>query len=128
VDLPDSCDPNAGGADCPGVCVYDASQPFCGGIAGPHCPQEWVCVDLPGDECDPASGGADCFGVCLPQPRPCGEICGGFAGIPCTDPNEFCKLPVGQCCCDFFGVCTPMPQGCPTVWDPVCGCDGHVRE
>ena len=50
--------------------------------------------------------------------------CGGIAGIPCADPEEFCKLPQGHCCCDFFGFCTPVPTGCPDVWNPVCGCDG----
>jgi len=51
------------------------------------------------------------------------EVCGGFAGIPCPE-GEFCKLPVGHCCCDFFGICTPIPAACPDVWAPVCGCDG----
>jgi len=53
-----------------------------------------------------------------------GEACGGIAGIPCTNSNEFCKLPIGHCCCDFMGMCVPMPTACPDVWDPVCGCDG----
>ena len=55
-----------------------------------------------------------------------GRVCGGIAGIPCDD-GEFCKLPVGDCCCDFFGVCTPIPdirEACVDVSDPVCGCDG----
>ena len=124
VDIPDSCDPNSGGADCPGVCVINQNEPFCGGIAGPHCPAGYTCVDLPTDECDPSQGGADCFGVCVEDAPPCGEVCGGFAGIPCDDPNEFCKLPEGHCCCDFTGTCTPIPQACPDVWIPVCGCDG----
>jgi|CXWL01.1.fsa_nt_gi hypothetical protein len=54
----------------------------------------------------------------------CGEVCGGITGIPCDNPGEFCKLPVGQCCCDHFGMCTPIMHNCPTTWDPVCGCDG----
>lgn len=51
-----------------------------------------------------------------------GEICGGFFGIPCG-PGEFCKLPVGGCCCDRAGVCTVPPSSCPPDWNPVCGCD-----
>jgi hypothetical protein len=53
-----------------------------------------------------------------------GEVCGGFAGIPCEDPNDFCLLNMGECCCDFQGVCTPIPDACPLNFDPVCGCDG----
>ncbi len=52
-----------------------------------------------------------------------GTVCGGIAGIPCPN-GQFCKLPVGQCCCDFTGVCMSAPGACPTIWDPVCGCDG----
>jgi hypothetical protein len=51
------------------------------------------------------------------------EPCGGLAGIECQDPGDFCKLPIGECCCDVPGVCTPRPFGCPDVYDPVCGCD-----
>lgn len=58
--------------------------------------------------------------LCQDEP----EICGGFAGIPCEDPNDFCLLNVGECCCDFQGVCTPVPMNCPLIFDPVCGCDG----
>ncbi len=54
-----------------------------------------------------------------------GEVCGGFGGLPCED-GEFCKLPVGACCCDQFGVCTSIPSICPTVYNPVCGCDGNT--
>ncbi|MFQ5591860.1 MAG: Kazal-type serine protease inhibitor family protein [Phycisphaerae bacterium] len=52
-----------------------------------------------------------------------GTMCGGIGGLPCAD-GEFCKLPVGACCCDHMGVCTPIPTACPDVWEPVCGCDG----
>jgi hypothetical protein len=69
--------------------------------------------------------GARCFDTILhvvAEPAP-GRVCGGIAGLPC-EPDEFCKLPVGHCCCDRFGMCTPIPDACITVWDPVCGCDG----
>jgi len=56
------------------------------------------------------------------------EACEGFAGIACTDPDDFCLLPEGHCCCDFFGVCTPIPHTCPDIHDPVCGCDGVTYE
>jgi len=53
------------------------------------------------------------------------KVCGGFAGVACS-PVEFCKLNMGECCCDFQGVCKPIPGGCPDVWEPVCGCDGQT--
>jgi len=54
-----------------------------------------------------------------------GEVCGGIAGFQCPK-GKYCRLPVGQCCCDFQGTCQPIPQGCPDVWEPVCGCDGQT--
>lgn len=53
------------------------------------------------------------------------EICGGLGGVPCSSPTDFCKLPVGSCCCDFQGVCTHFGSGiCLDVFLPVCGCNG----
>ena len=54
----------------------------------------------------------------------CGQPCGGFVHIPCDDPDQFCMLPLGGCCCDISGVCATPPEVCPAVFDPVCGCDG----
>jgi hypothetical protein len=81
--------------------------------------EPFCCVSFGGV---PLGPGTSCGDVSIPVE--CGQICGGIAGIPCEEPDTFCKLPEGHCCCDFFGVCTPIPQGCPDVWDPVCGCDG----
>ena len=59
----------------------------------------------------------------------CGEVCGGFTGIPCDDPDTFCKFPEGTCNgADLFGVCTPIPEFCPEYYDPVCGCDGVTYD
>jgi hypothetical protein len=61
VDNPaDSCDPQNGGADCPGIC----DLAFCGGIGGFQCANGLTCDDNPIDDCDPSSG-ADCGGVCV---------------------------------------------------------------
>ena len=74
VDDPrDTCDPQAGGADCIGVCVYldgrsaatTTTAQFCGGIANIQCPKGKKCVDNPNDSCDPNKGGADCGGICV---------------------------------------------------------------
>lgn len=50
--------------------------------------------------------------------------CGGVLGIPCDAPDQFCKLPIGACCCDAEGKCALMPSACPDIDEPVCGCDG----
>jgi len=120
VDDPNDDCPGGPAVDCPGLCVPEHLE--CGGIGGIECPPGFQCVDDVDDDCDPATG-ADCSGICIPTP-PCAELCGGFAGLTCSHPDEFCKLPIGACCCDHFGICTLPPAACPDVYDPVCGCDG----
>jgi hypothetical protein len=34
----------------------------------------------------------------------------------------FCRTLPGHC--GALGICSPRGDACPTVWDPVCGCDG----
>ena len=66
VDDPsDNCDPNNGGADCGGYCVFTKSMGMCGGFAGFQCASALRCVDDL-DDCDPTDGGADCSGLCVP--------------------------------------------------------------
>jgi len=62
-------------------------------------------------------------GVSIDHAGPCRRVCGGIQGLPC-DEGEYCHLRIGQCCCDFQGVCMSIPDACPTVYEPVCGCDG----
>ena len=88
------------------------------------------CDDLTRCECE-ARGGlyngddtscVDCPSLC-PEPR----VCGGIAGIPCDDADEYCVFPDGTCdIVDTEGVCRPVPQACPLVFDPVCGCDDET--
>ncbi len=40
-----------------------------------------------------------------------GEPCGTWSGE--CGPGEFCKLPVGRCCCDSDGVCTSLHTAVP---------------
>lgn len=102
------------GTVCPALeaCCVDpgGGTGYCQGNASP------CCVDAGGV---PLGSNSTCEDACL-------QVCGGIAGIPCENANEFCKLGVGQCCCDFQGICTPRPNGCPDNWDPVCGCDGNT--
>lgn len=115
-----SCDANGGifhgantaCAEIQACCLSFLGKSFCGEM-NPFC-----CFDSGGV---PKGPGLTCVDIAA-QGR-CGEICGGFAGIPCGE-GEFCKLRRGECCCDFQGFCTAIPTGCPDNWDPVCGCDG----
>lgn len=135
VDDPgDSCDPNNGGADCPGVCK---PKTMCGGIANIQCPEGYECTDDPDDSCDPNAGGADCSGVCVPkagcQPvlctlfceygfkkdangceicdcndAPAGNTCAGKCGGPSADKSCYCDTACEKykdCCADYASAC-----------------------
>ena len=38
--------------------------------------------------------------------------------------DAYCEKPMGQC--DGLGICEVRPEVCITLYDPVCGCDGHT--
>ncbi|MFQ5517403.1 MAG: Kazal-type serine protease inhibitor family protein, partial [Acidimicrobiia bacterium] len=103
------------GTTCAGTaqaCCLPYGPNYCVDV-GPEC-----CLGFGGVLQGPGSTCAD-----LTAAGGCPQLCGGIAGIPC-DTGEFCNLPPGRCCCDFTGTCEPVPGVCPTVWLPVCGCDG----
>jgi Kazal-type serine protease inhibitor domain len=97
VDDPsDDCDPQAGGADCGGICTAAPEPTFCGGIAGIACPEGQTCVDDPSDECDPSTGGADCGGICVESER-CGDVTCGPGTVCCNPVMGICTKP-GMVC------------------------------
>jgi hypothetical protein len=57
-----------------------------------------------------------------------GGACGGRAG-PCNGEN-FCDFTVAYDCglADGTGTCQPRPAMCPSVYMPVCGCDGVTHS
>ncbi len=124
----DTCMTSDGASCLLGGGVFDPTSPACrptqrccfgDALGGAFCADlDPFCCTMSGGI--PAGVGSDCTSV---TGNACPQICGGFAGIPCAGVNEFCKLPEGNCCCDFSGLCTALPQACPDVWDPVCGCD-----
>lgn len=132
------------------VMAAPANGPVCGGIAGIPCPagafckfplgacccdHQGICMPTPagcpdvwdpvcgcdgvtyGNECD-----ADMAGVSLLHRGPCHAPCGPNNTCPS---GEFCKFPDGTCGAPTGGgLCIPIPPACPTIWNPVCGCDG----
>jgi len=111
-----------GGIFVPGPTDCDRTQACCLSSAG-----SGLCADLLPMCCVFSGGIAQGEGTTcanLPDLGGCGQSCGGIAGPQCEDPDQFCMLPVGGCCCDIMGVCTTPPTDCPLIFDPVCGCDG----
>ncbi|MGH6826542.1 Kazal domain-containing protein [Methyloceanibacter sp.] len=54
-------------------------------------------------------------------------MCGGFAGLPCSD-KEWCNFPIGANCGvgDQSGVCRPRPDKCTEQFVPVCACNNQT--
>ena len=79
-----------------------------------------------GNKCSAAAAGTSVSSVGKCDGAGSGETCGGFAGIQCSSPAEFCNFPIATMCGsgDQSGTCTAKPTGCTKEYQPVCGCDG----
>jgi len=64
---------------------------------------------------------------CTLRACPVPKACGARAGNTCTS-NEYCAYTEGLFCgaADAEAVCKPRPSVCDTIYQPVCGCDGHT--
>jgi hypothetical protein len=126
----DDCDPETGGADCPGVCVPIGENPcaailciegttccpHCGGLCIPDdvtC-SEALCVSEPCNQT-----------VCGPGEYCCNESCSRCAALGESCTQELClpapggvpcgptTCPPGQVCCnESCGICTPPGGMC----------------
>lgn len=127
-DWRDDCDPSAGGADCPGLCLTETVR-YCGGPLDPPCGAEEVCVPDPSVLCvPPADGPPSCsVGVCA-LADPAGD-CGPMP--PCAAPPPGCNYEGGGCVngswtcgtlvCDCSEFPPPPPvEGPPSDEDPPC--------
>lgn len=61
------------------------------------------------------------------EPAGEGEMCGGFAGIPCAG-ELWCDPEPGMCDgADYAGTCVVVSQICTRDYRPVCSCDGTTH-
>lgn len=128
--------------DCGGeTCL---SSEFCQlpeGVCDPEqMPEQGVCVEPPLYCYDPYDAVCGCDGITYENECtatqwhrsidfqgecPAPELCGGFSGNVCYDPEEYCYFDDNWCCCDLIGHCLDIPVECPVECSPVCGCDGE---
>jgi len=117
--IPGPCvaqDAQGDGGPCDGFFGYAWNGSSCEGITGCSC----VGTDCGSTYMD--------LGACRDAHAACaGAFCGGFGGVACGAMQYCLYDSAGGASCgadDGGGVCTPRPAACPSLFDPVCGCDG----
>jgi len=103
--------------ECASACCDPLTQP--GEGENPTCFEGATCCDNGQWRCNASDGSNTCNAI----GEACTQVCGGLVGLSC-DAGNYCRLNVGECCCDFQGVCVSTPDMCTEIFDPVCGCDG----
>lgn len=103
--------------ECVSACCDPLTQPGAGENA--PCFEGATCCADGQWRCNAGDGSVTCDVI----GEACSQVCGGLVGLTC-DTGSFCRVDVGECCCDIQGICIPIPDACIEIFDPVCGCDG----